>query len=114
MLVRFKTIRKDTKVTTTMRSNTVNIMAKTLRKRAVKEIIGSSDTRYEDKSDTLSKILSNEIQSVYSKHRNSGKLNDSNFYKIAEDLLLNYLKVLQLRNKFQTFSSKSGYSSDSF
>lgn len=38
ILVRFQTIRKDTKVSTTTRSNTVNIMARNFRKRAVKEL----------------------------------------------------------------------------
>jgi hypothetical protein len=41
MLVRFQTIRKDTKVSSATRSNTVNIMARNFRKRAVKELVNA-------------------------------------------------------------------------
>jgi len=69
MLVRFQTIRKDTKVST-IRSNTVNIVARNFRRRAVKAL-ANCDASVEDKSDTLTNIISSDIQSIYSKHRHT-------------------------------------------
>jgi hypothetical protein len=104
----------------TMRCNTtVNVMARNFRKKAAKEIIiSAAESRFDDRSsDALSKIISNEVQSVYSKNRaNASRLGcETNGLHIAEKLIINYLKVLLLRNKFLSAApSKSGSSSDSF
>jgi len=59
MLVKFQTIRKDTKVST-VRSNTVNIMARNFRRRAIKTL-ANCEGKVEEKTETLSNIMSNDI-----------------------------------------------------